>query len=96
LNPNVVDANNFQAVNALNSQDTNGNMVTTRNSGWPDTLGRLIPGSVVNQGDKTTYGGNGDSRLWPGVPTTDLSGCPSNTYSARIWNLPAFTNRSIK
>jgi RHS repeat-associated protein len=60
--------------------DANGNQITLSTSGWTDTLGRLIPGS-----------GNGSPStvpIQPGVPTTDLSNCPSGTVSASIWNVP--------
>lgn len=56
--------------------DANGNRITISTSGWTDTLGRFIPGST------------GGSSVGPGVPTSDLSTCPSGTSSAQIWNTP--------
>lgn len=62
-------------------EDTNGNKITVSSSGWTDTLGRTIPGSVPTSG-----------RTVPGVVTSNFSGCPSNAViaSARIWDLPAY------
>jgi YD repeat-containing protein len=33
-----------------------------------------------------------NARILPGVATTDLTGCASNSVSARLWILPAFNN----
>ncbi len=69
----------------VNVEDPNGNKITASASGWTDTLGRLIPGSIPSD---ATYGSNLMYALAAGVPTTDFSGCPSGTVAARIWNLP--------
>jgi hypothetical protein len=62
--------------------DANGNRITISSSGWTDTMGRFIPGSTA-----TAVQG-----IQPGVPTTDLSKCPSGTSSALIWNVPGVAN----
>jgi hypothetical protein len=92
------------------SQDPNGNKISTTVNGWVDTLGRLIPGqpncpvvypvtgpTPTNTEQGIYAGGNGGNievRMFPGVSTTNLSGCPSNTVSARNWYLPEFANSS--
>jgi RHS repeat-associated protein len=58
--------------------DANGNQITIGTSGWTDTMGRFIPGSA-----STAVQG-----IQPGVPTSDLSKCPTGTSSALIWNIP--------
>jgi len=80
--------NNTAAGRQPNSiTDSNGNEITVSSSGWTDTLGRLIPGSL---------GLNG--LVWAGVSTSDLSNCPSGTSSASIWNIPgiAGVNNGIR
>ncbi len=90
------------------SEDPNGNQIVTSALGWTDTMGRLIPGEVIcpvpfspRNTDQGIYAGAGNAldaikgvgvRMLPGVKTTDLSGCPANTVSARIWLLPTFAN----
>jgi hypothetical protein len=59
--------------------DPNGNQITINSSGWTDTLGRSIPGSVNT---------NTKSGLQPGLPSTDLSTCPSGASAANVWNVP--------
>jgi RHS repeat-associated protein len=34
-------------------------------------------------------------RMLPGVATAVLTGCPSNSVSARLWSLPAFNNSTV-
>jgi RHS repeat-associated protein len=58
--------------------DANGNQITIGTSGWTDTMGRFLPGSVSS----AVHG------IQPGVSTTDLSKCPSGTSSALVWNVP--------
>jgi RHS repeat-associated protein len=68
--------------------DSNGNQITINSSGWTDTMGRFIPGSIA-----TAVQG-----IQAGVSTTDLSKCPAGTSSARIWNVPgvAAVNAGIR
>jgi len=65
--------------------DANGNQITLGSNGWTDTLGRVIPGSIAS------FAG-GNHEIQPGVPTTDLSHCPSGTTAALIWNIPGPAN----
>jgi RHS repeat-associated protein len=70
----------------ITSTDPNGNQIIQSSTGWTDTLGRVIPGSVPTDG---TYGNFNYNVLTPGAPSTTAN-CPSGTASARAWNLPAF------
>src|SRR6266850_2014233 len=65
------------------TQDPNGNKITVSPSGWTDTLGRFIPGSLTGPGGFAFD-------LMPGIETTNLAGCKSGTVAARVWNVPAF------
>ncbi len=62
---------------AATATDANGNRITISASGWTDTIGRVIPGSSQS-----------GFAVQPGVPTSDLSTCPSGTSSAMVWNVP--------
>ncbi|HEV3316153.1 MAG TPA: BPSL0067 family protein [Candidatus Angelobacter sp.] len=65
--------------------DSNGNQISISSTGWTDTLGRGIPGSLVS--------GIGSSDVTQaGVSTSDLSNCPSGTASARVWNVPGLSS----
>jgi RHS repeat-associated protein len=66
-------------VQASSVTDANGNQITINSSGWTDTMGRVIPGSA----NLALFKG-----VQPGVPTSDLSTCPSGTSSAMVWNVP--------
>ncbi|MBI3662082.1 MAG: RHS repeat protein, partial [Acidobacteria bacterium] len=67
-------------------EDSNGNKITINTAtGWTDTLGRFISGSVPG----TSFGNNLlTGSMVPGVTTTDYSNCPTGTVAARLWNLP--------
>lgn len=88
----VIDADGVQYAGSENnstnitSTDSNGNQIIQGSTGWTDTLGRVIPGSVPTDG---TYGNFNYNVLTPGAPSTTAN-CPSGTASARAWNLPAF------
>jgi len=58
--------------------DADGNQITINSSGWTDTMGRVIPGSSTVSG----------LPVQPGVPTSDLSNCPTGAASAMVWNVP--------
>ncbi|HET6933105.1 MAG TPA: RHS repeat-associated core domain-containing protein [Candidatus Acidoferrum sp.] len=76
----------YPSSNNITATDPNGNQIIQNTSGWTDTLGRVIPGSVPTDG---TYGTFNLNKITPGVPSTTAT-CPSGTASARAWNLPAF------
>ncbi len=94
--------------NPIVSQDPNGNQIITSTLGWTDTMGRLIQGQIqcpvqfprfaepgiYAGGDGNTPGSTQEVRMLPGGSTTDFTGCPANTVSARLWLLPAFANSS--
>ncbi len=67
------------AVQPTSMTDRNGNQITLGSSGWKDTLGRSIPGSCGNARPCV---------IGAGVPTNDLTNCPSNTVSAIEWDVP--------
>ncbi|MBZ5524872.1 MAG: hypothetical protein LAP21_21785 [Acidobacteriia bacterium] len=67
-----------QGVQPSTITDANGNRITVNSSGWTDTLGRLIPGSVPVINLQTPP-------MQPGVPTVDLTTCPAATSSALVW-----------
>jgi RHS repeat-associated protein len=67
-----------QGVQASTITDANGNQISIGSAGWTDTLNRLIPGQSPGSG----------LPVQPGVPTSDLSKCPTGTSSALIWNVP--------
>src|SRR5712675_2313760 len=81
--------------NPVISEDANGNQIVTNSLGWTDTMGRVVPGQAFcpttftqANSERGIYAG-GDTnnhvvRMLPGASTTDLSGCPANTTSARI------------
>lgn len=62
--------------------DANGNQITITSTGWTDTMGRVIPGTMLG-----SYG-----PVVPGVATSNLSGCPTGTTSASVWNVPGPAN----
>jgi RHS repeat-associated protein len=66
--------------------DPNGNEITIGTSGWTDTLGRLIPGTIPSGG---TYGPSNSGHIMPGVPGSTTN-CPSGSVAAMTWNLPGF------
>lgn len=70
-----------------NATDSNGNQVLTTASGWVDTIGRTISGTTT---PTATIPLNGViyENTYPGVPTSDFSGCPGSPAAARIWDLP--------
>jgi RHS repeat-associated protein len=74
----------IQGMQASTITDANGNQIAIGASGWTDTLGRQIPG----------YSPGSGLPVQPGVPTSDLSTCPSGTASALLWNVPGPANVS--
>jgi YD repeat-containing protein len=92
------------------SEDPNGNQIVTNALGWTDTMGRIIQGQAQcpvafssRNTDQGIYAGAGNAldaiktvgvRMLPGVKTSDLSACPANSVSARLWLLPTFANSS--
>src|SRR5262249_44135913 len=72
--------NGFGGIQPGSVTDANGNQITITSSGWNDTIGRLIPGTA----NLTTS----NPQVQPGVPTADLSTCPTGTSSAMVWNIP--------
>src|SRR5882672_5099656 len=84
--PSLSDSSNTSTLNgsrggvqASSVTDANGNQITINPSGWTDTMGRTIPGSA----NPALFKG-----IQPGVPSSDLSNCPSGTSSALMWNVP--------
>jgi len=71
-------------INGMQSEDPNGNKITTSTTGWTDTLGRFLPGSTPTDG---SYGLNHPGLL-PGAAST-TTGCPTGTATARSWTVPA-------
>jgi hypothetical protein len=63
-------------------EDPNGNTIGISSSGWTDTMGRFIAGS------KTVLPNSLTVTYVLGVPTSDLSQCPTGTAAANLWNLP--------
>jgi YD repeat-containing protein len=86
----------------LNSSvtDPSGNKITLSSTGWTDSLGRNIPGTNTRSDtqpspmDQTSFLAAQDlaasDAVFPGVPTSDFSGCPGTPSSARLWTVPAF------
>src|SRR5262249_37608645 len=72
--------NGFGGIKPGSVTNANGNKITITSSGWNDTIGRLIPGTA----NLTTS----NPQVQPGVPTADLSTCPTGTSSAMVWNIP--------
>ena len=75
--------------------DANGNQITLNSSGWSDTLGRSIPGSPEFCPWGSTNGVSncsGSMPIQPGVPTSYMSGCPSGTTAAMLWNAPGLNS----
>jgi RHS repeat-associated protein len=73
-----------EGVQASTITDANGNQITISSAGWTDTMGRLIPGQAPNA----------SLPVQPGVPTSDLSKCPSGTSSAWAWTIPGLAGGS--
>jgi RHS repeat-associated protein len=73
------------------TEDSNGNKISTSDSGWTDTVGRFIPGGLTDPGVKLSSSSPSNTTppdLVPGVPTSDLGGCMGGVVAARVWNLP--------
>jgi hypothetical protein len=71
------------------NSDLNGNQITTSSSGWTDTLGRQIPGTSTSTGYVPPDAPNYSGEPFPGVPTSNYSGCPVTPVAARVWTVPA-------
>jgi len=81
-------SNAKQGVQPATVTDANGNQISISSTGWTDTMNRVIPGQSPSTG----------LPVQPGVPTGDLSKCPSGTSSAWIWNVPgvAAVNNGVR
>lgn len=77
---NGIGNNLFAGKQPSSVTDANGNQITISSSGWTDTMGRVIPGTANLTGS--------NPQVQPGIPTSDLSTCPSGTSSAIVWNVP--------
>lgn len=63
--------------------DAHGNVITSTPSGWTDSVNRSIPGSW------TGVGSGFEADPFPGVVTSDFTGCLSGTTAARVWIVPS-------
>ncbi len=91
----VLDGNGIRYTGTVIS-DPNGNEITTSASGWTDTEGRTIQGSLSEPGVLSFPNSNGNQTLslgtadlTPGIPSSVPSECPKGTTNARTWTVPA-------
>lgn len=76
--------------------DTLGRLIPGQ-PGCPLPTVKVAPGIYAGDGGVMLVNGAGSNtpvRMLPGFASTDLTGCPSNAVSSRIWNLPAFAGSS--
>jgi YD repeat-containing protein len=77
-------------VSTFNSADPDGNTITVSSTGWADSVGHQVPGSMTGPGagGAPVPGGSVTGEPLPGVETSDLSPCTAGAVAARTWIVP--------